>query len=163
MVRRHPDRLRGLVLQDTRAGADSEEARKDRALLAEKTLREGASAALEAFLPKLLGDTTKNERPQVGERLRERILATSPRGIANALQGLGGRADSIPTLREIRVPTLVVCGAEDLITPVAESEAIARAIPGSRREVIPSAGHLANLENPEAYNPVLLDFLSRIP
>jgi pimeloyl-ACP methyl ester carboxylesterase len=163
MVRRHPDRLRGLVLQDTRAGADSEEARKDRALLAEKTLREGARAALDAFLPKLLGDTTRSERPQVVERIRERILATSPRGIANALQGLGARGDSFPTLREVRVPTLVVCGAEDVITPVAESEAMQRALPGSRLEVIARAGHLSNLENPEAYNSVLTDFLARLP
>lgn len=163
MVRRHPDRLRGLVLQDTRAGADSEEARKNRALLAEQTLREGATAALSAFLPKLLGDTTKSERPQVVERIRERILATSPRGIANALHGLAARADSLSTLREIRVPTLVVCGAEDVITPVAEAEALERAIHASRLAVIPRAGHLANLENPEAYNSVLTDFLSRLP
>jgi pimeloyl-ACP methyl ester carboxylesterase len=163
LVRRHPDRLRGLVLQDTRAGADSEEARQNRALLAEKTLREGAGAALEAFLPKLLGDTTKSERPPVVERVRERILSASPRGIANALHGLGARADSFPILREVRVPTLVVCGAEDAITPVAESEALQRGITGSRLEVIPRAGHLANLENPEAYNSVLADFLSRLP
>jgi pimeloyl-ACP methyl ester carboxylesterase len=163
MVRRHADRLRGLVLQDTRAGADSEDARKNRALLAEKTLREGATAALDAFLPKLVGETTKSERPAVVERIRERILAASPRGIANALQGLGARADSFPTLREVRVPTLVVCGAEDVITPVAESEAIERAIPGSRLEVIPRAGHLSNLESPDAYNEVLMDFLAHLP
>ena len=64
---------------------------------------------------------------------------------------------------EIRVPTLVVCGAEDVITPVAEAEALERAIRESRLAVIPRAGHLANLENPEAYNPVLTDFLSRLP
>jgi 3-oxoadipate enol-lactonase len=160
MVRRHPDRIRALVLQDTRAGADTEEGRKNRALLAEKTLKEGAQAALDAFLPKLLGATTQSERPGVVARIRDAILATSPRGIANALHGLGARADSTETLRQIRVPTLVVCGAEDVITPPAESEAIHAAVPGSRLAVIPRAGHLANLEDPQAFNAVLGEFLA---
>ena len=160
MVRRHRDRVRALVLQDTRAGADSAEARKNRALLAEKTLKEGAQAALDAFLPKLLGATTQAERPAVVARVREAILATSPRGIANALAGLGTRADSTPTLREIQVPTLVVCGVEDTITPLVESEAIHQAIAGSRLEAIPKAGHLANLENPAAVNAALVAFLA---
>jgi pimeloyl-ACP methyl ester carboxylesterase len=162
MVRRHPDRLRALVLQDTRAGADSEEARKNRALLAEKTLREGPAAALEAFLPKLLGATTWKERPLVVERVKAMTLAASPRGIADALHGLAARGDSFPTLREIRVPTLVICGEEDTITPVADSEALAKGIAGSRLEVIPGAGHLSNLESPEAYNGVLKAFLASL-
>jgi pimeloyl-ACP methyl ester carboxylesterase len=163
MVRRHPQRVRALVLQDTRAGADSPEARRNRALLAEKTLKQGAQAAADAFLPKLLGDTTHQERPALVSRIREAILATSPRGIANALQGLGARADSTPTLREIRVPTLVVCGVEDTITPLAESEAMHQALAGSTLAAIPRAGHLANLENPEAVNAALLEFLAGLP
>jgi 3-oxoadipate enol-lactonase len=159
MVRRHADRIRALVLQDTRAGADTEDARKNRALLAEKTLKEGAQAALDAFLPKLLGTTTRTERPAVVERVRAMVLAASPRGIANALHGLAARADSFPTLREVRVPTLVICGEEDTITPVADSEALAKGIAASRLEVIPRAGHLSNLENPQAYNAALQSFL----
>ncbi|HSB61811.1 MAG TPA: alpha/beta fold hydrolase [Vicinamibacteria bacterium] len=162
-VRRHADRLKGLVLQDTRAGADGEEARRSRAALAEKVRKEGAGAAAEAFLPKLVGETTHRERPELVARLRERILATSARGIADALAGLASRADSTSTLREVRVPTLVVCGAEDVLTPVAESEAIQKAVAGSRLEVIPRAGHLANLENPAAYGAALRSFLDRIP
>ncbi len=160
-VRRHADRLKALVLQDTRAGADTDEARRNRATLAEKVRKEGAVAALEAFLPKLLGATSHAERPQLVDRIRSMILATSPRGIADALGGLAARADSTPTLREIRVPTLVVCGEEDVLTPPAEAEALHRAIAGSRLEIIPKAGHLANLENPEAVNDVLADFLAR--
>jgi pimeloyl-ACP methyl ester carboxylesterase len=162
LVRRHPDRLRGLVLQDTRAGADDEEGRRNRAVLAERVLKEGAQVALDAFLPKLLGATTQKERPAVVERIRQMVLATPPRGIADALHGLAARADSSPTLREIRVPTLVVCGEEDTITPVAESEALARGIAGSRLEVIPRAGHLSNLENPEVYNGVLRRWLDSL-
>lgn len=160
MVRRHADRIRALVLQDTRAGADSEEARRNRSLLAERVLKQGAAAAVEALLPKLVGETSHKERPQLVGSLRDTILATRARGIADALAGLATRADSTQTLREIGVPTLLVCGSEDVLTPPAESEAMQRAIAGSRLEIIPRAGHLANLENPEAYNAVVRGFLS---
>jgi 3-oxoadipate enol-lactonase len=162
MVRRHADRLRGLVLQDTRAGADTPEARQGRAALAEKVRREGAVAAADAFLPKLLGETTRRERPAVVERVRAAILGASPQGIADALAGLAARADSSPTLREIRVPTLVVCGAEDTITPPAESEALERGIAGSRLDILEGAGHLSNLETPDAYNVALTRFLAAL-
>jgi len=160
-VRRHPEKLAGLVLQDTRAGADGEEARKGRAELAARVLAEGAVAAAEAFVPKLVGETTRREQPGLVKTLRERILATSPRGIANALGGLADRADSRDTLGTIGVPTLVVVGEEDVLTPPAEAEAIASAIPASRLEVVPKAGHLSNLENPEAYAAALRSFLAR--
>ena len=162
MVRRHADRLRGLVLADTRAPADTPEGREGRAALAQKVLREGAVAAAEAFVPKLLGETTKRERPQVVARVREIVLGNPPRGIADALAGLAARADSTPTLREIRMPTLVVCGEEDTLTPPADAEALQRGIAGSRLVLVPRAGHLTNLEDPDAFNRALLGFLGEI-
>jgi pimeloyl-ACP methyl ester carboxylesterase len=162
-VRRHQQRLAGLVLQDTRAGADGDEAKANRAALAAAVLADGASAAAGAFLPKLLGETTQRERPEVVTHLRGRILGTSAQGIANALHGLAARPDSSPTLAAVRVPTLVVVGAEDVLTPPAESKAMVAGIPGSRLEVIPAAGHLANLERPDRFNQVLLSFLRRTP
>jgi 3-oxoadipate enol-lactonase len=160
MVRRHADRLRALVLCDTRAGADTPEARRARAELAEKVLRDGSAAAAEAMLPKLLGATTQRERPQVVARVRHIIEGNPPRGIANALYGLAARADSTPTLREVRVPTLVVCGEEDVLTPPAESEALHAGIAGSRLERIPRAGHLSALEDAGAFDAALLRFLT---
>jgi len=162
-VRRHPQRLAGLVLQDTRSGADTEEAKGNRAALAARVLAEGPSAAADAFLPKLLGERTQRERPELVFRLRERILGTSAQGIANALHGLAGRPDSRETLTTIRVSTLVLVGAEDVLTPPAESEAMATAIPQSRLEVIAGAGHLANIERPDAFNEALLSFARRTP
>jgi 3-oxoadipate enol-lactonase len=106
-----------------------------------------------------VGETTKRENPVLVERLQERILATSPKGIAQALHGLGARADSRSTLGQIRVPTVVVVGEEDVLTPPEEAEAMAAGIAGSRVEVIPRAGHLSNLENPSAYDDVLIRFL----
>jgi 3-oxoadipate enol-lactonase len=160
-ARRHPKRLAGLVLQDTRAGADTPEGRANRAALAAKVLEEGAAAAVEAFLPKLLGETSHRERAALVATLRERILATSPRAIANGLYGLAARPDSRATLPGIAVPTLVLVGAEDVLTPPDEAKAMASALPGARLEVVPRAGHLANLENPDAVNAALRAFLSR--
>lgn len=162
MVRRHADRVRGLVLADTRAGAETEEGRRNRGVLADKVRKEGAGAAAEAFLPRLLGETSLRERPELVSRIREMILGNPPRGISDALAGLAARADSVPTLREIRVPTLVVCGAEDVLTPPAEAEALAKGISGSHLVIIRKAGHLANAENPDVFNEALLGFLSLI-
>jgi pimeloyl-ACP methyl ester carboxylesterase len=161
LLRRHRKRIAGLVLQDTRAGADTPEAKANRATLAAKVLAEGAAAAVEAFLPKLVGETSHRQRPALEAGVRERILAASPRGIANALHGLAARTDSRETLAKIAVPTLVLVGAEDVLTPPDEARAMAAAIPGARLEVIPRAGHLANLENPDAVNAALRAFLVR--
>ena len=152
MVRRHPERIRALVLADTRAGADSPETKASRAAQAEKVRRDGAGAIADAVLPKLLGTTSHRERPELVARVRKMIEGNPPRGITDALAGLAARADSTPTLREIRVPTLVVVGEEDAITPVAEAEALQRGIAGSRLAVIPRAGHLSSLENPDEFN-----------
>ena len=152
-VRRHPQRLRGLVLQDTRAGADSEEAQGG----PDGARGEGAGRGRSRW-PSPPSCRSSSARPRQREQqplvaaLRERILATSPQAIADALHGLAARADSRPTLAEVRVPTLVLVGAEDVLTPPAESEAMAAAIPGARLEVVPRAGHLANLERPDAVN-----------
>jgi pimeloyl-ACP methyl ester carboxylesterase len=159
-VRRHPGRLFGLVLLDTRAGADTADAKANRAAQAAKVLAEGAPAAVEAFLPKLVGETTHRERPALVARLRERILAAPPTGIANALHGLAARADSRETLPTVAVPTLVLVGAEDVLTPPSEAALLAAAIPRARLDVIPAAGHLANLENPAAVNAALRAFLA---
>jgi len=160
-ARRHPRLVAGLVLQDTRAGADTAEARANRAKLAARVLDDGSQAAVEAFLPKLVGETSHRERPALVASVRERILAASPRGIANALHGLAARPDSRETLPKISVPTLVLVGEEDVLTPPEEATAMAAAIPGARLEVIPRAGHLANLENPDAVNAALRAFLAR--
>ncbi len=160
-ARRHPKRLAGLVLQDTRAAADTPEGRAGRAALAARVLDDGATAVVDALLPKLLGETSHRERPALVATLKERILATSPRGLANALYGLAARADSRAMLPGISVPTLVLVGEEDANVSPDEAKVMAAAIPGARLEVIPRAGHLANLENPDAVNAALRAFLAR--
>jgi pimeloyl-ACP methyl ester carboxylesterase len=159
LARRHAERLSGLVLTNTRALPDDDAARRGRAELAERVRREGVSAAVEAFLPKLLGATTRRERPDLVERVRTLALAQSAQGAIDALGGLAARADSRPTLREIVTPTLVLTGEEDVISPPDEARAMQAAIPGARLAIVPAAGHLSNLENPAAWNAVVTAFL----
>jgi len=160
-AQKHPELLRGLVLVDTRAEADAPEARRGRSELANRVMKEGAAAAVDAFLPKLVGVTTKNSRADVIARLKDMMLATPPRGISDALHGLAARQDATPILRQIVAPTLVVCGEEDVITPVANAETLHQGIAGSELVVIPKSGHLPPMETPEAFNAVLGAFLGR--
>ncbi len=161
-ARRHPQRLRGLVLQDTRAGADTPEARARRSELAKKVLEEGPEAVAAVFVPGLLGATTRASNPRLVAKVRKTILANPRRGLANALLGLGARPDSASTLPTIRVPALVLCGAEDVLTPPAESEALHAGIADSRLEIVAKAGHLSNMERPEAVNRLLTSFLEHL-
>jgi pimeloyl-ACP methyl ester carboxylesterase len=124
-------------------------------------MKEGASAALDAFLPRVTGETTKKSRADVIARLKDMMLGASPRGISDALHGIAARQDSTPFLREIRVPTLVICGEEDVITPRAEAEIMQRGIEGAELVMIPKAGHLPSMETPAEFNAALGKFLSR--
>jgi len=161
-ARRHAGRLAGLILVDTRAGADSEEGRKRRSSLASRALEDGAKPVVEAFLPGLLGATSHTERPDLVASVERAIMRTSPRGLANALLGMGRRDDSNPSLKDISVPTLVVCGRADTLTPPSESEALHRGIRQSRLELIDRAGHLPSLENPGAFNSAVRAFLETV-
>jgi len=162
-LRKHAARVSALILADTRAGADSEEGRQARHENAALVEKEGAGALAERLLPKLLGASTHAQRPEVVQAVREMILSTPPVGIARALRGMAARADSTPLLGTIKVPTLVLVGEEDVLTPPAESEAMAKAIPGAQLVKIAKAGHLSNLEQPAAFNQALQGFLGRLP
>ena len=160
--RRYPERVRALVLADTRAVPDSDEAKKGRAELAEKVRRQGPEAAADAFLPKLLGETTRRERPELVSRVHEMILANPARGISDALAGLAARADATALLSEIRVPTLFLVGEEDGISTPAEMEGLHRQVKGSTFVKLPRAGHLANLEDPRAFNGAVRELLASL-
>ena len=151
-------RVRALILADTRAQADTEEAKQTRARQAEKALSEGMAGIADAMLPKLLTPETVSKRPEVVKRVRDMMLKTKPEGAAAALRGMAERDDQ--TSLKISVPTLIIVGAEDAITPVADSEKMNQAIPGSRLVVLENAGHVSNLERTEKFNEALLDFLS---
>jgi pimeloyl-ACP methyl ester carboxylesterase len=157
--RRHRRRVRALVLADTRAGADSEEARAKRRELITLARQKGSAAVAEAQIAGMVGKTTREERPEVVDSMRRMLEAAPVRGIVGALEAMMARPDSTLTLTTIDVPTLILVGDEDVLTPVKEAEAMHGAIAGSRLEVIASAGHVSNVEQPDAFNRVLADFL----
>ena len=154
-----PSRVLGLILADTRAQADTEEGKQTRAQQAEKALAEGMAGIADAMLPKLLTPDTVSKRPEVVKRVRDMMLKTKPEGTAAALLGMAQRDDQTQLLPQISSPALIVVGAEDAITPVADSEKMHNAIAGSRLVVLENAGHVSNLERTEEFNQHLLDFL----
>jgi pimeloyl-ACP methyl ester carboxylesterase len=162
LARLAPARLSGLVLVDTKAPADSPEAREGRARMSEVLGNRGTGGVADEMLPKLLGETTRREQPATVELVRSIILTNDPEGVRRAIVRLRDRPDATPVLGSIAVPTLVVVGDEDVVTPPAEAERLAAAIRGARLERIPSAGHLSTLEQPAAFNRVLADFLSTL-
>ena len=160
--RRAPERFLGLVLADTRAGADTEEGRKNRYALRERVLAEGVGFLPEALLPNHLGKTTQEEKPEVVARAKALILEASPEAVAGSLLALAERPDSTPLLPGMRRPALVLVGEEDTLTPPEEAKRMARALPDARLLILPEAGHLANLENPKAFRTALLGVLAEV-
>ena len=152
-------RVRALILADTRATPDTEEAKQTRAQQAEKALAEGMAGIADAMLPKLLTPETVSKRPEIVKRVRDMMLKTKPEGAAAALRGMAEREDLTSLLSKITVPTLIIVGAEDAITPVADSEKMNAGIGGSRLVVLENAGHVSNLERTEQFNEALLEFL----
>ena len=157
---RHAARyVRALVLADTRPQADTPEGVEGRRKMLALVREKGPAAVADEMIPKLLGENTRRAKPELIEQLRGLILASSAEAIANAITALMTRVDSTPLLDTIHVPTLIVVGEQDTITPPALSEQMSKSIKGSEYIVIPNAGHLSNLEEPEAFNAALARFL----
>jgi len=159
MFRHAPRYFRGMVLADTRAEADTPEGVEGRKRTMGLLREKGPRALADDMEPKLLGKTTRAERPEVVARVRELILSNTERGIAGAITALMTRPDSTPLLSSIHCPTLIIVGDEDVVTPPPTSESMHAGIGGSELVVIPKAGHLTNLEAPGAFNAALTSFL----
>lgn len=157
-----PEAVRALVLADTRATADAEQARANRLLSAEKALREGSAAIADETTPKLLGDTTIETNADLVKLVHAIQAANSPAGIAAAQRGMAARPDSTELLSQINCPVLVIVGSEDKLTPVAEAEVIHNGISNSQLRVIENSGHLSNMETPKEFNKALAEFLESL-
>jgi 3-oxoadipate enol-lactonase len=159
-VRKYADRLHALVACDTRAAADSEEARGGRLKMAEKVAEWGSARVAEMMGPKLVSSKSYETKPQVVAAVRRMVEDTDPSAIAAAQRGMAQRADITNFLPQIHVPTLVIVGEEDAISPPTEMQEIAAAIANSQFAVIPNSGHMSPMENPEGVNECLLHFIS---
>ena len=161
--RKFPERVRALVLADTRPQADTEEGRRAREENAQRALKEGMTPIVESMLPKLLSAGTREHDGEVVKEVRAMMLGTSPEGAAAALRAMAVRRDQTDLLPSIKVPTLIVVGAVDTITPPSDAEAMSAKIAGSRLVVVEGAAHLSNVERPLEFNRALVEFLRGLP
>ncbi len=160
--RRHSDKVAGLVLASTRAGADSVEAKINRDKAALLTEKNGTQSVIGSMLPIIMAPQTYREKPELVSQVAGIMEKTSTSGMVSALKAMKTRPDSTPTLAQIKVPTLIIHGADDQIIPLSDSEAMHTAISDSRLEVIPDAGHLLNLEQAQLFNQSMEIFLTKL-
>jgi pimeloyl-ACP methyl ester carboxylesterase len=157
--RRHPARVRALVLADTRAGADTPETRARRRELIALAKASGVSAVADRQMIGLLGKTTRERRPEIETTVRAIAGSATVDGVIGTLEAMLERPDSTPTLPTVSVPTLIIAGEEDVLTPPKEARMMHEKIYGSRLEILAQAGHLSSIERPAAFNAVLNEFL----
>lgn len=153
------DRFSAMILANTRAAADSPEGRAGRDKMSALVRASGVSAVADQMLPKLLGETSRQSRPNLEPLVRGMIQGNSVEGIDGAIQAMKNRPDAMPLLSSIQCPALVITGAEDTIIPPAEAEAMTKLLPRAQLVTIPAAGHLSNLEAPDEFSEALSSFL----
>lgn len=160
----HPGRVRALVLSDTSSPPETQEGKTFRRNLAERLLREGMQPYTDEVIDKMLAPYNVTGMPEAAAKVTGMMYATAPEGAAAALRGRAERPDYAPVLAALpaEVPCLIVVGRDDVYTPVAEAESLHALVPHSVLAVVEGAGHLPGVEQPEAFNRVLLEFLAGI-
>ena len=159
LFRRSPALFSGMILADTRPQADTAQAREARAAMRDRLAREGVGAIADQMLPRLLTAQTLAERPELVAQVRAMIASNSARAVDAALEAMMTRPDSSGDLARIACATLITVGSEDAVTPPSDADAMQHAIARSVLVTIPGAGHLSNVEQPDAFSRALSDFL----
>jgi len=157
-----PDRLLGLVLCDTFAPVDTPEKRAGRLALAERLEREGMEPYANEVLPKMVCDSTIRTKPEVARELVDMMKRAPVRGAADALRARVQRRDYVSLLPDIKLPSLIIVGEFDAFTPIPDAALMHNAIPGSELVVIKDAGHVTNLEQPQAFDQALGRFVNSL-
>src|SRR5579862_9283578 len=160
--RKHRGRVAALGLCNTKAPADGPEVRAGRLLAANEVLERGTEPFFESMIPRLLGKTTREMRPDLVDGALRMLRKMSPEDVAQVQRGMAARPDSVETLKTIDVPTLLLTGDEDIMTGVNEAELMRQQISGSQLRVIPKAGHYSPWEQPEEAGRILRQFLDGI-
>ncbi|MEU5896697.1 MULTISPECIES: alpha/beta fold hydrolase [unclassified Streptomyces] len=159
MQRSHAGRVEALLLSDTSAPAETPDGKAFRNRLADRLLAEGMDGYADEVIDKMLAAYNVTAMPEVAARVLHMMRATDPRGAAAALRGRAERPDYRDTLPATRCPVLLVVGADDVYTPLADAEVLHRLVPHATLHVIEQAGHLPGAEQPGHFNAALLDFL----
>jgi pimeloyl-ACP methyl ester carboxylesterase len=162
LVRKHQDKLKGLVLASTHPALDSEAGRQARFETASFAQHNGAAALAGRMIPRLLGKSMLKSGGKLPPLVQALIESNSIEGIVHACHAMANRRDAIPLLLEIQIPTLILSGAEDSIPPGMPPAEMHSRIASSRWEVVEQSGHLINLERPQAFNQAVLSFLNSI-
>jgi pimeloyl-ACP methyl ester carboxylesterase len=160
--RKHRSRVAALGLFNTKAPADSPEARAGRLQAANDVLERGTEPFFETMIPRLLGKTTREMRPDLVDGALRMMRKMSPEDVAQVQRGMAARPDSVDTLKTINVPTLLVTGDEDILTGANEAELMRQHISGSHLRVISKAGHYSPLEQPAEAGRLLRQFLDTL-
>ena len=160
--RKYADRVKGMVLADTKAQADTPEGKTGRFQMAQIAYKQGPSAIADLMLPKLLSPATIQSRPELVQRVRTMIEGNQISGIAGDLMAMEARPDSVPFLRQITCPTSIIVGELDQATPLSDAQLMAGQIPGAKLAIIPNAAHLANLEQPEAFTKIVAELAGEL-
>jgi len=163
ILERWPERVAGIILCNTRSTANTAEGKRGRADSAEEVLAKGSAVIARAMVPKLLSAHSRSTAPALAKTVEAIIARQQPAAIAAASRGMGLRPDRTPVLRTAGKPTLIITGEHDALMPLPTSEAMAAAAPGSTLVVLPEAGHLSNMEDPEGFNKAVTDFLRTLP
>ncbi len=159
-LRRYPEHVAGLVLANTKATPDSIEGKAGRDKNIALARDKGAGAIAEAMLPKLLAPNTAASKPGLVEQVNRIMQSASVPGIIAALGAMRDRPDSTGTLLEFSEPVLILAGAEDPLMPMAEQENMKEAARNSTLIVIPDSAHLSPMEQPDAFNRAVREFLA---
>jgi len=160
--RQFRDRVSALVLCNTKAGADSPEARAGRLQAAEDVLQKGTEVFFEGMIPKVLAETTRRSRPDLVDGALGMMRRMSPEDVAGVQRGMADRPDSIPTAQTVSVPTLIITGNEDTATGVPEADVMKQNIRGSQMKVVTKAGHYSPWEQPQEVCRLLRQFLDSV-
>ena len=162
LYRMYPEITLGLVLADTRAEPDKPEQIQWRFNLAQRTAATGPAAVIAEMLPKLLAPQRYDRDPNLVAQVKAMLSVAPIPGIVGALMAMAERPDSTTLLSSIAIPTLVIVGADDVLTPPADAERIASGIAGAELVVIPDAGHLSNLEQPDRFTSAVEGFARKV-
>ncbi len=162
LAERAPERVRALILADTRSSADTNEGKIKRAAGIRAIQAKGVAEFADTFLQGALAPETHRDHPEIVARARGDIAGNSTRGLCGSLLALVSRTDTTESLPKFKVPTLVLVGENDTITPPSDAEALVKNIPSAKLGIIPHAGHMSPLENPAAFNAAMMAFLNQL-